>query len=51
MNEPNPVKTATLTKDEATIKEFVADGSSDYFLQIMGKSGEDAQYSVFLDIV
>ena len=50
LNEPNPVKTATLTKDEATIKEFTADGS-DYFLQILGKSGEDAQYSVFLDIV
>ena len=51
LNEPNPQKTATLTKDEANIKEFVADGSSDYFLQIIGKSGEDAQYSVFLDIV
>ena len=31
--------------------EFTADDSSDYFLQIVGKSGEDAQYSVFLDIV
>ena len=31
--------------------EFTAEASSDYFLQIVGKSGEDAQYSVFLDIV
>jgi hypothetical protein len=31
--------------------EFTADGSSDYYLEIMGKAGEDAQYSVFLDIV
>ena len=51
LNEPNPVKTATLTRDTATIKEFVADGSSDYFLQITGKANEDAQYSLFLDIV
>ena len=31
--------------------EFTADGTSDYFLQINGKADEDAQYSVFLDIV
>jgi len=31
--------------------EFIADGTSDYYLQINGKADEDAQYSVFLDIV
>ena len=31
--------------------EFTADGNSYYFLEIMGKDGEDAQYSVFLDVV
>ena len=51
LDEPNPVKLATLTKDTATVDEFIADGSSDYFLQITGTANEDAQYSVFLDIV
>ena len=32
-------------------KEFEAQESKDYYLQIIGKGGEDAQYSVFLDIV
>ena len=31
--------------------EFIADGTSDYFLQINGDFGEDAQYSVLLEIV
>ena len=31
--------------------EFIADGTSDYYLQINGKADEDAQYSVILDIV
>ena len=31
--------------------KFTPDGTSDYFLQINGKGGEDAQYSIFLDIV
>ena len=30
---------------------FTANGSSDYFLEIMGEVGEDAQYSVIFDIV
>ena len=31
--------------------QFTADGNSYYFLEIMGVSGEDAQYSMILDIV
>ena len=31
--------------------QFTADGNSYYFLEIMGESGEDAQYSMILDIV
>ena len=30
---------------------FTANGSSDYFLEIMGEPGEDAQYSMIFDIV
>ena len=43
--------TSSATNVADSNNEFTADGSSDYFLQIVGKSGEDAQYSVFLDIV
>ena len=30
---------------------FDADGTTDYFLQINGEMGEDAQYSIILDVV
>ena len=36
---------------DGTDSEFIADGTSDYYLQINGEGGQDAQYSVFLDIV
>jgi hypothetical protein len=39
-----------LAKDGNDYK-FTADGSSDYFLEIMGENGEDAQYSMIFDIV
>ncbi len=45
------LKGTSTTNAADSNNEFTADGTSDYFLQINGKAGEDAQYSVFLDIV
>ena len=46
------LKGSSSTSNEADgNNEFTADGTSDYYLQINGKADEDAQYSVFLDIV
>ena len=43
--------TSSTTNVADSNHEFTAEESSDYFLQIVGESGEDAQYSVVLDIV
>jgi hypothetical protein len=42
---------SSTSNDADESNEFIADGTSDYYLQINGKGNEDAQYSVFLDIV
>ena len=44
------VKGANGRTDEVTNGKFTADGNSDYFLEISGAEGEDAQYSVFLEL-